>query len=156
MGWLATPSARVGGGRLQVHVTHRGLGAIAAALIALLMLSYASVQSTVMQAAMGAPAGAGSSSHTDPDPMAGMVMPGPAQAEASRSAHAAKPGHANPAACPYCSAAAHLPILGAAAPLRAPSVIRFAALRVAAGHGPRGPPARQPRARGPPSDPLTL
>ncbi|WP_174300941.1 hypothetical protein [Caulobacter sp. S45] len=120
------------------------------------MLSYASVQSTVMQAAMGAPAGPGSSSRPAPDPMAGMTMPGHAQAGASRSAHAARPGHTKPAACPYCAAAAHLPVLGAATSLRAPCVISFVALRVAAGHGPRGPPARQPRARDPPSDPLTL
>ena len=124
--------------------------------MALLMLSYASVQSIVMQVAMTSPATA----ERPPvaDAMPGMTMPGMSLAHAgtSRSGHAAKPGHAKTAACPYCSAAGHLPILGAATPFRAPAVVSFAAFRTVASHGPRGPPSRQPRARDPPVDLPTL
>ena len=128
------------------------------------MLSYASVRSTVMQVEMASPAAAeplhdgGTVSAAIPGmnmssmDMAGMAMP---HAKPARP-HAAKHGSSGPATCPYCSVAAHMPILGGVALFRVPTAFTFAAFRVVASHGPRGPPALQPRARGPPTDPLTL
>ena len=54
------------------------------------------------------------------------------------------------AACGYCAAAAHAPLLAFAEPVRPSSAIAFAEFRDIEAHGPRGPPVPQPRARGPP------
>ncbi len=72
---------------------------------------------------------------------------------AMRQPHVTVAGHKAPvshAACSYCAAAAHAPILTASAPLQPSLAVAFAAFRTAAVQGPRGPPSVQPRARGPP------
>ncbi len=136
-----------------MRARERGLGAAAAALVALLLLSYASIQSTVMQAAMAWPGamalGAGAESMD-------AAMMGAGQGGMAEAGRPSKAGHAPARSCPYCAAAAHLPVLGTAPPVRAPTSFVFAAFRMAACRGPRGPPSFQSRARGPPTDPLTL
>ena len=135
--------------------TRSDLASMAAALLALALLSFASVQSAVMRAAMSplddmarvcGPALDGTSS------MAGMSMAGsmaPKAQHAQRSTKGRKPS------CPFCAAAAHPPIVGQTPPLQFASGFVFAAYRAAASHEARGPPALQPRARGPPAPPLT-
>ena len=139
----------------DVRGRRSGIGALAAALFALLMLSCASVQSNVMQMAMAAATGQpmGGSGVADPA-MAAMV--GMAARPQTASSGLRSKGHAPAKACPYCAAAAHPPLVGTAPPWRTPSAFTFAAFRVVASHGPGGPPAPQPRARGPPPPPLTL
>ena len=125
------------------------------------MLSFASVQSIVMRAEMAA---------SDAMPVcgvfgegaAGPFMPGMTMGSRLSTAEPAKPvkpgqraPHGHTAACPYCAAAAHAPVMMAMTPLRTSTTFVFTAFRVVASHGPRGPPARQPRARGPPAYPLT-
>ncbi len=152
-----------------------GLSRFAAALMALALLSYASVQSIVMQGSMVAPAttgvdassGRGGMAMSDFAPTAmtagAMQMDMPQMGVStmgSPGAHEARragprPAHGvatHRAACPFCSAAAHLPILTGGVPIRVSQVVAFAAFRLVASHGPRGPPAPQPRARGPPTD----
>ncbi len=121
--------------------------------MALAMLGYAAVQSTVMQVAMVA-APVGPPMCDGAMAVAGMSMGGNARASAPRG-HAAGSERGHKAACPYCAAAAHAPLVATAAPLRASTALVFTGFRVVAGHGPRGPPAFQPRARGPPAEPLT-
>jgi hypothetical protein len=116
------------------------LGAIAAALIAMLMLTYASVASSVMQVEMAASAGMG--------PLC-LAAPGPSNAKSATH-------HGKEAVCPYCSAAAHAPVLTSATPLRLAVSVVFSAYPLVSSHGPRGPPALQPRARGPPPSVPTL
>ena len=113
---------------------------MAAALISLLMLTYASVLSSVMQVEMAHPGGM----------MGPICLASPTQAHTSP-----KTSQGHQAACPYCAAAAHPPIVGSATPLRIAVAYVFSAYHLVSRHGPRGPPALQPRARGPPSD-LTL
>ena len=125
----------------------KGLGGFAAALIALLMLSYASTQSQVMRTTM-AMAVAPPTCH---GAMVGMAS-GPVKAYAG----VAHKGQLPAKSCPYCAAAAHLPVMGTALAWRTHSAFTFAGFRRVASHGPRGPPARQPRARGPPSDLLSV
>lgn len=131
-----------------------------AALLALAMLSYASIRSAVMQAVMAA----GDASSPAAADMTGMSMAGMSMegrgAEASTALQgrnaAHRHGHGHKAACPYCAAAAHAPTMTVVSPLRACVAFVFTAFRVAASRGPRGPPAVQPRARGPPAvHPLT-
>ncbi len=125
---------------------------LTAALMALLLLSYASVRSIVMQAAMAAPPGASA------DAALAMAMPMASVAPARMApAHAPASHHrASSNACPYCAAAAHAPIIGQAAPWRASTAFSFTAFRTVASRGARGPPAFRPRARGPPSTPSSL
>ena len=117
------------------------------------MLTYASIRSTVMQVEMASPAAMASLCGGKAGAMSGM---GPARDWTPPSAPGVKHGGVHSTACPYCAVAGHLPILGDATPLRVPTAFVFTAFRVVAGHGPRGPPTLQPRARGPPTDPLTL
>ena len=135
-----------------------------AALVALLMLSFASVQSIVMQATMP-PSGdmtplCGDLADKAPPASEAMSMPGMDMDQAIKAAapsheHHSGASHGHKSSCPYCAAASHAPILGNAIPLRHAVGFVFTAFRVVASHGPRGPPACQPRARGPPVDPLT-
>ena len=121
--------------------------------MALLMLSYASVQSQLMRmtaSATAAPPMCGGPA--DPAMASMQEMAGPAKAAAGTSSKS----HAPARSCPYCAAAAHPPLIGTATPWRTPSTFTFTAFRVVASQGPRGPPACQPRARGPPADPLSL
>jgi len=134
-------------------------GATTAALFALLMLSFASVRSIVMQAVM-APStatvpicGQIDASNAGAVTMAGMRM----QRAIDGSVQDHQPGapQQHQAACAYCAAAGHAPILAQSVPLRLATPCVFTAYQQVASHGPRGPPAQPPRARGPPSDPLT-
>jgi len=120
------------------------MGTTGAAIIAVLLLSYAFVQSDVMQAAAPAPAPA--------TPICGMAnMAGAAFADAGKTA-----GHgAHHAACPFCTAAANTPLAGALILAPIPTTFVFVTFVTLKSHGPRGPPAREPRARGPPIAPVT-
>ena len=138
----------------------RGRASFAAALVALLMLAYASVQSSVMQVAMAAAAARPLNAGAGDAPMSAMTGMETTQATpalragfAQGHAHGGH-AHAPTKSCPYCAAAAHAPLIETGALWRAPSAFSFAAFRAVASHGPRGPPARQPRARGPPTPPL--
>ena len=128
----------------------------AAALFALLMLSFASVQSIVMQVSMAAPGemmpicGKVDPSNAMAVEMAGMDMQ---LAMASHDHHPGAPDQHH-AACPYCSAAAHAPILGESVPIRQATQCVFTAFEQTVSLGPRGPPTILPRARGPPANPL--
>ena len=129
-------------------VRNRHLGQLAAAFVALMMLSYASVRSVVMQVAMcdgrmAMPAMT----------MSAMTMSAGTTAHAAR-AHPATPAPAKP--CPYCATAAHPPLVSQPAPLLSSSAVRFVAYPLSALHGPRGPPARRPRARDPPARLLSI
>ena len=135
------------------------MGGFAAALLALLLLTYASAVSSVMQAQMAfAGAGAPGGVQRPGDAMAGMAMAAMATgraAAAGPSPSRAKAGHGRQAACPFCAAVAHAPILGSVTPLRVAAAFSFAAFQLVASHGPRGPPAISPHARGPPPAVLT-
>jgi hypothetical protein len=124
----------------------RGLGTTGAALIAVLLLSYAFVQSTVMQAAAASP--------TSAAPICGMASiagMGGALADGGKAT-----GHAaHHAACPFCAAAANPPLAGALILAPIPTTFAFVTFVALQSHGPRGPPAREPRARGPPIAPIT-
>jgi hypothetical protein len=132
---------------------------VTAALLALLLLSFASVQSIVMQATI--PASVEISpicGHADPATAMAVAMTLMRADQASAaSSHDHRSGlpHPHRAACPYCAAAGHAPILGSVIGVRHSTNCIFTAFRTAASLGPRGPPAAQPRARGPPSYPLT-
>ena len=120
-------------------------------MVAVLLLSYAFVQSTVMQAAAASPTPA--TPICGMDHMAGMAM---AAASPTRDGAGKAPAHqADHAACPFCASAANPPMTGAPILAPAPSTVVFVAFRPLASLGPRGPPAREPRARGPPLFPLT-
>ena len=131
----------------------------AAALFALAMLSFASVQSIVMQAAMASSGamipicGKVDPSSAEAVAVAGMAMQRAIASSAHRHHQDAPQGHH--AACAYCAAAGHAPILSQAVPLRPSTQCVFAAFQQVASLGPRGPPALPPRARGPPIDLLT-
>jgi hypothetical protein len=127
--------------------------------MALLMLSFASVQSIVMKVVM-APSGAITPLCTDEArsqpimSMAGMDMRPAAKTVSLNNGHKRGGTQGYKTACPYCAAAAHTPIIGQATPLSRGTGFVFTAFRVVSRHGPRGPPALQPRARGPPLNPL--
>ncbi|MDB5446704.1 MAG: hypothetical protein JWQ97_2021 [Phenylobacterium sp.] len=102
----------------------------------------AGVRSTVMQDAEAAPAAAMS--------VCGDMssMSGPMHGEHGK-------GGAPHETCAFCSAAAHAPICGTVAPIVAPMTVRYIAWRAHRPLGPRGPPAVNARARGPPAARLT-
>ena len=121
------------------------MGTTGAAIIAVLLLSYAFVQSTVMQAAAASP---------DPGvPICGMdhLTAMAAAAMAHGDAGKAPAHHSGHTACPFCAAAANVPLVSVAILTPAPSTLAFVAFQDVGGHGPRGPPTQEPRARGPPS-----
>ena len=129
---------------------------VATALLALVMLSFASVQSIVMQTILSGPedmapdcAGRDDTGMAEPGMMSGMVMDG----AHARAIHHRRPqtGQDHKAACPYCEAAAHLPVVGQAPFPQRIGITVFAAFHVIAMQGPRGPPALQLHARGPPT-----
>ena len=116
------------------------------------MLGYASVRSTVMQAAGMAPTSLAACGEPT---TSGMSMPGMGHIAADAMRHlgdASGKGAKHQAACPYCSAAANTALVGGIAAPRAPMLVVFVALHSVASHGPRGPPAFEARARGPPLD----
>lgn len=109
------------------------------ALAAMVLLTWAGVRSTVMQAAMAVPA--------SPAACPGMGEMAPAPARHAR----AKSTPAKPAACPWCAAAAHAPLdVAVTRPPPPVHAVAFAAYASPRASGPRGPPARRPSARDPP------
>lgn len=141
-----------------MQTTRPSLGAFTAALVALLVLTYASVVSNVMQVEMALPGGMTPlcTGHPLGGSMAIIALPGMSMARAGPVApHIdTKSDHGHQKDCPYCAAAAHLAILGSTTPVLASVAFVFAALHLTASHGPRGPPQLQPRARGPPPNPM--
>jgi hypothetical protein len=132
------------------------LGAIAAALLALALLSYASVQSAVMQLVMVSPLAAMpmcDAGRSGGEAMDGMAAPAVAPATASAAHHGRQgpdPSPNRPPACPYCAVASHAPVMaGVVAPPQV-AVFVYAVYRIVTLQGARGPPVLQPRARGPP------
>ena len=126
----------------------------AAALIALLMLSFASLQSIIMQVAQGPPGAAmlicGKVDPSGATAVATAGMQLHLAVAASAPTHPQGGPHQHHNLCLYCSAAGHAPVLAHAALLRAASACEFPVYQSVASLGPRGPPAQQPRARGPP------
>ena len=118
----------------------RGLiqrAACAVAFLAVALLSFASAQSIIMQAAGSAPGGM---------TMAICTSAGLAHVSAGHHAAADK-AHKT---CPYC-AAAHAPLCALTAPIPPSSLVAWTAYVALTPLGPRGPPARAPNARGPPA-----
>ena len=121
-------------------------------VLAVLLQADAVVKSTVMNLlAMGGepamplcPMNTGATMAAASMPMA---MPA-ATPRRGPSSDRGQPGSRAP--CSYCAAAAHVPILTTAEPVQPSCAVAFTAFRSTAVHGPRGPPAVQPRARGPP------
>ena len=124
-----------------------------AALAAVALLSYASVTSVVMQAAMARPADAGMS--MPGMDMAGMSMPGMDMAGMDGGQGGPAPAKGKADVCAFCSTAHHAPTLSATPPLPAPSVVAWLVLPRPEATGERGPPSFRANARGPPS-PLQL
>jgi len=124
------------------------LAAWATALLAVAMLSYASTKSIVMRAMDAAPFGLSviCSAHMS---MTGGSL---AKGETGRLAHL-PPGKGKPAVCPYCSAAAHAPVLASIVPLTHAMAVVWLAWPLSVVNGPRGPPAFDAKARGPPPFP---
>ena len=120
-------------------------------MIAVLLLSYAFVQSTVMQAAAASPAPA--ALVCGMDHMAGMAMA--AMAAPDRDAGKAPAHPSGHTACPFCVAASQPPVTTAPILAPFPVTVVFVAFLALVSHGPRGPPAHEPRARGPPLSPAT-
>ena len=109
----------------------------AVALLAVALLSFASAEAVIMQAA---------------GPAAGMTM---AICTSAGMAHVNADHHA-PAdkahkTCPFCAAAAHAPLCTLTAPIPQTSLVAWTAYAALRPLGPRGPPARAPNARGPPA-----
>ena len=118
------------------------LAARMAAFFAVALLTLAGVKSTVMQALDTAPAQAATTVVACPD-MPGMVITVPAKG--------ADTGHKSTAAtCPFCVAAAHVPLQSVAEPIPSPTCVAWIAPPPVADHSARGPPLVQPKARGPP------
>ncbi len=131
--------------RATPHVTAPGrpfLPAWAAAILAVVLLSHASVKSMVMQAAP--------TSTAAPCAMAMAGMDAGAMAMGQAGAKKA-PAKGSPAACPFCSAAAHAPIMTLACPIVTPTLVGWRLRPLIGAVGVRGPPAQSPKARGPPS-----
>jgi len=119
----------------------------ATALLAVAMLSYASTKSIVMRAMDASPFGMSVICS------ARMSMTGGSLAEGAtgRLAHLpSQPGKAKPAVCPYCSAAAHAPVLASIVPWIPTTAVVWLAWARSIVDGPRGPQAFEARARGPP------
>jgi hypothetical protein len=128
------------------------LAAWATALLAVAMLSYASTKSIVMQATGASPLGMSvicaaqmaAKSTVFVDNATGRLVRLPGA-----------PGKSKPAVCPYCSAAAHAPILASVVPLIHATTVAWLTWSPSTINGPRGPSAFEPRARGPPTLPTT-
>jgi hypothetical protein len=110
----------------------------ASALIAVALLSFASIKSIVMQAADASPmAGALC--------MAGMTMDGGAGKQS--------PAKNATVACAFCSVAAHAALITVTEPVACPVSVIWRPKPLARANGVRGPPEHVPSARGPPSFP---
>ena len=122
-------------------MTRRGRpfrAAWASALIAVALLSFASIKSVVMQAADASPF---ASAHC----MAGMAMDGGAGKQS--------PDKAAAGACAFCSVAAHAALITVAEPVACPVSVVWRPKPLARANGVRGPPEHIPSARGPPTFP---
>ena len=137
-----------------------GAASVAAALLALLLLSFASVQSVVMQSAMASARATAAICGDGADAPSSMTMTmthvgGQSHVVKAGPGHSARAPDGHNSRCPYCAAAAHAPVMTQAVPLFPTVNCVFASYRVKASQGPRGPPALRPRARDPPSSFLT-
>ena len=126
----------------------------AAALLALLMLSFASLQSIVMQVAQGPPGAAmlicGKVDPSGATAVATAGMQLHLAVAASAPTHPQGGPHQHHNLCLYCSAAGHAPVLAQAALLRSASAWAFPVHQPPASLGPGGPRPQRSRARGPP------
>ena len=112
-----------------------------AALLAVALLSYAGVKSTVMQVAMATA-------------VADCGMPAKSMAGMAKTAHQVEKSTKGEA-CPFCADAAQAPLIAPTTPLHAPTAVVFVQTPPTLPLGARAPPAFAPRARGPPSVLLT-
>ena len=134
---------------------------VAAALLALFLQSFATVQSLVMEATMP-PSGDMMSMCGDHGDMAmaksvTIVVEIAGQPTATPDHHhPPSPTNNSKAVCPFCAAASHAPIVGHAATPRQVVEFAYVGYRITASQGPRAPPLRRFRARDPPTDPLTI
>jgi hypothetical protein len=123
-------------------MTRRGRpfrAAWASALIAVALLSFASIKSVVMQAADASPF---ASAHC----MAGMAM-------GVAGAGKQSPAKTAASACVFCSVAAHAALITVAEPVACPVSVIWRPKPLAYANGVRGPPEHVPSARGPPTFP---
>jgi hypothetical protein len=116
--------------------------AYAAALLAVALFSFAFAQSTVMQAAGDMP---------------GMTMvPCPEMGMMQVNADHVVPAGKSRTACPFCAAASFAPLCSQVAPIPQSVAVAWTAYATFRPLGPRGPPAREPKARGPPTPIQTI
>jgi hypothetical protein len=121
------------------------LAAWTTAILAVVALSYASTKSIVMQAVDAGGMPVICSMQTD---LAPAVI---AAAQKVWLGHApGTPGKGRPTACPFCSAAAHAPLLSAVASVAPPTAIRWVSRLPIAATEPRGRPLIRANARAPP------
>lgn len=141
--------------------TRPGAALVVTVALALLMQSFASVQSILMQATMSA---SGymvpiCSDRVDDGPAKVSVpgLNGDQSGAVGTPPHDHGPGapHSHESVCPFCAASVHAPIIWQAAPLRPAMSFVFIAFHFVTNHSPRGPPACVFRARAPPAIPLT-
>ncbi|MCQ8278891.1 hypothetical protein NFI95_10570 [Acetobacteraceae bacterium KSS8] len=138
-------------GRRHSHPRRAGLGVVAAVL-AVVVLSWAGVQSALMQMAAIVPEAMHAAMEmAAPDSMPDcpdmMRAAAPAD-DAHGPADKRKP--ARDAPCPICSIAAHLPVPVALPAIIARRVVHSVRFLPGRDMQPRGPPMERPRARGPP------
>jgi hypothetical protein len=119
----------------------------AAALLAVTLLSLAFAQSTVMQATVMQAAG---------DAPGATMVPCPAMGMMPVSGDHGVPADKSNTACPYCAAASHAPLCSQVAPIPQSAAVAWTAYATLRPLGPRGPSAREPKARGPPTLVLTI
>jgi hypothetical protein len=117
------------------------LAARMAAFFAVALLTLAGVKATVMQA----------QADSAPPMTVAMACPDmPGMGDMAKGNGDA--GHKTTAAtCPFCIAAAHVPLQSLAEPIPAPACVAWIAPPLVSDHSPRGPPRVQPKARGPPA-----
>jgi hypothetical protein len=129
------------------------MAAWAAAILAVAALCYASTKSVVMQAVEASPSGM---------PVLCSARMGAtttvfASDEMGRLVHAPGPlGKSKTAVCPYCSAAAHAPMLASVVPLTLPVAVQWLIRAPSTINEPHGPPASEARARSPPVLPAAV
>jgi hypothetical protein len=117
--------------------------AFAVALLAMAMLGLATTRSVVMQASDASP---------------GMMMSATCMSLAGAPMHGkggALPDKAHKL-CEYCAAAAHAPVCATVAPIPVSSSVAWSIYAALQPLGPRGPPAFEANARGPPQTALTI
>lgn len=126
-----------------------------AAFLAVALLVFAGVKSTVMQAQMAGGAALADCGMTQAEMarMGGAMQvdpfaPAPAKAPAPKPAKAGE-------VCGFCADAAHAPLTAYAEPLRPPLAVAFVVPPARAPVGARAPPIVPPKARGPPTGLLT-